>query len=91
MRQLEIIVALLAVMGFVGALAQKVRIALPILLVITGIVISLFAPAESIRLDPEVVFLIFLPPLLYSEAFNTPWREFKDVIDWGVLTVRGFG
>lgn len=97
MGQLEIVIALLAVMGFVGANAHRVRVALPILLVITGVVISLFAPFEAIRLEPEVIFLVFLPPLLYSEAFNTPWRELKDVIDWVglqafvlvVLTVLG--
>jgi Na+/H+ antiporter len=85
MKQLEIVVALLVVMGFVGALAQKVRIALPILLVVTGVLLSLVTPAEAVRLEPDVVFLIFLPPLLYSEAFNTPWHELKGVLDWVIL------
>src|ERR1700733_8131701 len=81
MQQVALIVALLAVIGIVGAISQKLRIALPILLVLAGMIISLTPSIPTVRLDPDAVFFIFLPPLLYMDAFNTPWKELKDVAE----------
>jgi len=89
MQQVELIVALLAVVGIVGAISQKLRIALPILLVVTGMVISLIPQIPDVRLDPDVIFFIFLPPLLYLDAFNTSWKELKDVAE--VITLQAIG
>ena len=79
MQQVELIVVLLAVVGAVGALSQSVRIALPILLVLAGMIISLIPQIPPIRLEPDIVFFMFLPPLLYIDSFNTPWKRLKDV------------
>jgi len=89
MRQVEIIVALLTIIGIVGALAQKLKIALPILLVLTGMVISLTPNIPPVHLEPDAVFFIFLPPLLYLDAYNTSWRKLKDVAD--VITLQAVG
>lgn len=89
MQQVEIIVGLLTIMGVLGALAQRMRIALPVLLAVGGMIISLFVPYRTIRLEPDTVFFLFLPPLLYAASFNTPWRELHDVFDWVCLQAIG--
>lgn len=57
-------------------LGQKLRISYPIFLVIGGLLISLVPHVPDIEIDPQLIFLIFLPPLLYEAAWNTSWREF---------------
>ncbi len=49
----------------------------PIFLVIGGLVLSLVPIFPNISLSPTVVFLVILPPLLYSSALQTSWREFR--------------
>lgn len=79
MHQVELFVCLLAVVGFVGAISQKIRVALPILLVVVGMIISVIPTIPDVLLEPDAVFFIFLPPLLYVEAFNTSWKKLQGV------------
>jgi CPA1 family monovalent cation:H+ antiporter len=75
---IELILLLLLLFVVVFAvLAQKLKTPYPIVLVIAGLLISLIPGIPSIRLNPEVIFLVVLPPLLYSAAWLTSWREFK--------------
>lgn len=67
----------LAVVVFVACVAKRLKIAYPILLVLGGLVLSFIPDAPKIRLNPQVVFLVFLPPLLYAAAWQTNWREFR--------------
>src|SRR5947209_6574777 len=60
-----------------GALARKLKLPYPIVLVIAGLVLSFIPGIPHISLNPDVVFLVFLPPLLYSAAWFTSWRDFK--------------
>jgi CPA1 family monovalent cation:H+ antiporter len=57
-------------------IANKLRIAYPIVLVVGGLVLSFFSAFSNITIDPELVFFIFLPPLLYEAAWQTSWKEF---------------
>ena len=57
-------------------LANKLRLAYPIVLVIGGLALSFTAQFSNITIDPEIVFLIFLPPLLYEAAWQVSWKEF---------------
>ncbi|MBO9204131.1 Na+/H+ antiporter [Niastella sp. MAH-29] len=57
-------------------LSSKLKIAYPIFLVIGGLLISLIPGIPHITLHPDLVFLIFLPPLLYAAAWNTSWNDF---------------
>src|ERR1700716_1877882 len=75
---IELILLLLLLFVVVFAvLAQKLKTPYPIVLVIAGLLISLVPGIPSIRLNPDVIFLVVLPPLLYSAAWLTSWREFK--------------
>lgn len=57
-------------------LAQKLKIAYPIVLVIGGLAISLIPGIPAITINPELIFVIFLPPLLYEAAWYTSWKNF---------------
>src|SRR5438552_11771353 len=72
----EILVLLLASVAALALLAQRLTIPYPILLVLGGLTISFIPGLPSVRLSPELVLLIFLPPLLFAQAWMTPWREF---------------
>jgi monovalent cation/hydrogen antiporter len=60
-----------------GTLAKKLKIPYPIVLVIGGLLLSFVPGIPKISLNPDIVFLIILPPLLYSAAWFTSWREFS--------------
>jgi monovalent cation/hydrogen antiporter len=77
MQNVTIVVVLLFAIAFLAVLSARFKFPFPIILVLSGIVISLIPGLPEITLNPEVVFLIFLPPLLYGAAFNTSWHEFK--------------
>ena len=55
--------------------ARKLRIASPLLLVAGGLLLSWIPALSHIQIDPELIFLIFLPPLLYEAAWYTSWKE----------------
>lgn len=57
-------------------LANKLKLAYPIVLVVGGLALSLTAKFSNIRIDPNLVFFIFLPPLLYEAAWQTSWKDF---------------
>jgi monovalent cation/hydrogen antiporter len=73
---LLLVVSLLFLISMLAMLSDKLRISYPIFLVLAGLGISLIPGIPQIRLDPNIVFVIFLPPLLYSAAWYTPWHEF---------------
>lgn len=74
--KLLLIISLLFGVSMLSMLSEKLRISYPIFLVIAGLLISVIPGVPQIRLEPDLVFLIFLPPLLYSAAWNTSWNDF---------------
>jgi Na+/H+ antiporter len=77
MENVSVIILLLFGITFLGVLSNKYKFPLPIILVLSGLAISLVPGLPVIELNPEVVFLVFLPPLLYGAAWNTSWHDFK--------------
>ncbi len=77
MENTAIIIMLLFGVAFIGILSNKYRFPLPIALVLCGVCISIIPGLPVIALSPDVVFIIFLPPLLYAAAWNTSWHDFK--------------
>jgi len=80
MTNIGIIILLLAVVTALAQVTDKVRIPYPILLVLAGIAIGLVPGLPAVSLDPDVVFLVFLPPVLYAAAWSTSWPDFKESI-----------
>src|SRR5688572_7176605 len=71
-----LVISLLFGIAFLTMVSNKLRISYPILLVISGLLISIIPGVPAITLHPDLVFLIFLPPLLYAAAWNTSWIDF---------------
>jgi len=75
-EQLIVFVLLLFGVSLLSIVSEKIRISYPILLVLAGLVIWLIPGMPPLEMNPEVVFFIFLPPLLYSAAWQTSWNDF---------------
>jgi monovalent cation/hydrogen antiporter len=60
-----------------GLLAKKLQTPYPIVLVIGGLLLGFVPGIPKISLNPDIVFFVILPPLLYSAAWLTSWREFS--------------
>jgi monovalent cation/hydrogen antiporter len=77
MENFTITIFILAVLISLSAFADKLRIPNPVLLIIAGLALGLIPGLPELPLDPDIIFLFFLPPLLYDAAFRTSWLEFK--------------
>jgi Na+/H+ antiporter len=73
----EIFVGLLMAVAVLALLARKLHIPYPILFVIGGLFLGLIPKLPKVGLDPKLVFLFFLPPLLFPAALFTSWRDFR--------------
>lgn len=69
-------ITLLFVILFLVMAGERLRISYPIFLVICGVGISQIPGVPSIAIKPDLVFLIFLPPILYAAAWYTSWHDF---------------
>lgn len=77
-HEIEIVFLLLLLFVVVfGALTRKLAIPYPIVMVIGGLLLSFMPGIPKSTLDPDLVFFVILPPLLYSAAWLTSWREFS--------------
>jgi len=74
---IQILVLLLIVISAVAVASARLNIPPSILLVTTGVILALIPRLPTLRLAPEFVLLIVLPPLVYSSAVAMSWREFK--------------
>lgn len=75
-ENLLLIVALLFAVSMLSMLSEKLKISYPIFLVIMGLLIGIIPGIPHVSLHPDIVFLLFLPPILYAAAWNTSWRDF---------------
>lgn len=80
MQNFEIIVIVFGILIALLAVADKLRLPNPVILVIAGLSLGFIPSLPSIVLNPEVVFLLFLPPILYDTASNTSWHDFRSEI-----------
>lgn len=56
-------------------LAHKIKVAYPVLLILAGLAISFIPGVPVIIIEPDLIFFIFLPPLLYEAAWTVSWKE----------------
>ena len=68
---------LLVAVGVLVVIARRIHVPYPILLVIGGLLLGLIPGLPNVELRPELVLLLFLPPLLYWDSLNTSWRDFR--------------
>ena len=77
LHQLEIVILLLAAVLALTTVANKILIPYPILLVIGGLILGVVPGLPAVTLSPDLVFLVFLPPILWAAAYFTSLREFR--------------
>lgn len=75
--QVELILALLAAVAVAATVARALRVPYPILLVLGGLVLALTPGIPDVELAPELLFLVFLPPLVFTAGFDTSALDIK--------------
>jgi len=80
MEDFKIVVFIMAIVISLTAVAKNRKLPYPILQVAAGLAIGFIPQLPDLALDPEVVFVIILPPLLYEVALKTSWHEFRSSI-----------
>jgi monovalent cation/hydrogen antiporter len=88
-HSVQLVVALLVVMVALVALALRLNISYPIVLVLGGLLLAIPPRLPAINLEPEIVFLVFLPPLIFSDALNSSWRDFRE--NWRPIFLLSVG
>jgi CPA1 family monovalent cation:H+ antiporter len=88
-RGVETILFLVVLGTVVAAFAGRLRVPAPSLLVIAGLVLGLVPGVPAVRVSPEVVSLVVLPPLLYAASEELPWRDLLAV--WRPVLVLAVG
>src|SRR5438445_3862122 len=77
MHHAEIIVLLFTAVAGLAVVARKLALPYPVVLVLAGLALSFIPHLPQVRLDPNLVFFFFLPPLIYPAALFTSWRDFR--------------
>jgi Na+/H+ antiporter len=86
---IDLVVCLLIVLAALATVARRLNVSYPIVLVIGGLLLALSPRLPEVRLEPDIVFLVFLPPLLYWDALNSSWRDFRD--NWHPISHLAIG
>ena len=71
---LILVLAVVAVMSFA---APRIRVPAPVLMAVSGIAWSLAPGLPPLRIEPHVILSVFLPPLLYADAWQASWIDFR--------------
>ncbi|MGY0034875.1 cation:proton antiporter domain-containing protein [Pedobacter sp. NJ-S-72] len=75
---LILILVLLLGVTILVMVGQKLKISYPIFLVLAGLIIGFTPGIPHLTVDPDIIFLLFLPPLLYEAAWTTSWKDFRE-------------
>jgi Na+/H+ antiporter len=90
MGQAEIVVVgLLVAVAGLSAIARRLSLPYPIVLVLGGALLGFVPGLPEVRLDPEVVLLVFLPPLLYGSSIFANFNDFRGDLRWLALNTVG--
>ncbi len=73
----DLIIAFLVAITLLAAVARRIGTPYPVVLVLGGLVMGLIPGVPSARLRPDLVLVLFLPPLLYSAAYLSSVRELR--------------
>ena len=80
MQTVELVLALVVAVVVVSTVAPALRVPAPILLVIGGLLLALLPQVPDVVLAPDLAFVVFLPPLLYTAAFDTSVRDLRALL-----------
>ncbi|MEP6680813.1 MAG: Na+/H+ antiporter [Chloroflexota bacterium] len=77
MTDITLFVVLLFVVALLAVASRRIGVPYPILMVVAGLGLGLVPGLPRVELEPDLVFLFFLPPILFSAAYFTSFREFR--------------
>lgn len=77
MHEAEIVLVLLGLVAVLSVAARRLAVPYPIVMTVGGLVIGLLPGLPRVELPPEIVFLVFLPPVLFSAAYFTSPRDLR--------------
>lgn len=77
MTALPSLTLVLATLAVVTLLAPRLRLPQPLALALAGIGLSFLPAGQALDIDPQLILVGFLPPLLYADAWQTSWRDFR--------------
>src|SRR5215471_19538919 len=80
MVKVEVILALILAVALVAVLARATRAPLPLLLIGSGMALSFVPRLSGVHIDPDVFFILFIPPLLFADGWLMPRRDLRTVI-----------
>jgi NhaP-type Na+/H+ or K+/H+ antiporter len=89
MPLIELSLLLLLAIAVGGALVHWTPLPLPILLVVVGVVASFLPGLGSVEVDPELFLLLFIPPILFADAWVLPRRDFVHTLKPVLLLALG--
>ena len=76
MEKIEVLAGLLAVVVLLVLLARQIAIPYPIVLVVGGLALGFVPGLPRVAMPPDLVLIVFLPPLLFAQAVTFSWRDF---------------
>ena len=82
------VITMIVVISLLTMVGNKLKIAYPVLLVLFGLAVGLIPGLTKIALDPELILIIFLPPLLYESAMSVSVKEMQQW--WRVILSFSF-
>ncbi|MDQ7947534.1 MAG: Na+/H+ antiporter [Pedobacter sp.] len=85
---LPFLLAMVAAIVLLNMLATKLKIAYPILLVLAGLLVSFVPGLPAVKINPDLIFFIFLPPLLFEAAWSISFKEMKKW--WRIISSFAF-
>jgi Na+/H+ antiporter len=74
---LPFLLAMIAVIVLLELWAARLKIAYPILLVVGGLLLGFIPGLPMVRINPDLIFFIFLPPLLFEASWSISFKEMK--------------
>lgn len=78
MPQLYLVLTLLAVVAALAALGRRVGLPGPIVFALGGLALALVPGLPRVALPPDLVLVVFLPPLIFAAAQDTTWAEVRE-------------
>jgi len=91
MQGVELVVIMLAVSAALRLVARRLRVPHPVILVLAGLALVFLPGLPRVEFDPDALFLVFVPPLLYWAALTSSVRDFRaqlwPIVRYGTLVV----
>ena len=89
--ELSLILALFIAVALLSVVARRLGAASAVVMLVAGVVIALIPGLPAVSLDPDLVLLAFLPPLIYSSGVGMSWRGFRSNMRPILLMAIGCG